>query len=165
MHWIELYHFVVELYGSTSTFWRKIEIEIQKTPYIGLKFTWTLYIKYTQTHRNLLWNFHFYVNSPFNLTLPSCLFKIALKPFEVLTCKCVTFPKYEFNMFSKKFSTIYFLWVYFSCTFRNPRPNFHSSPLLNPLRTFFRSAKTVWAIDLQICDFSHKWVLHVQSNF
>jgi hypothetical protein len=50
---------------STHTFWQKIEIEIQKTPYIGRNFTWNLYIKYPQTQRNLMWNFHFYVNSPF----------------------------------------------------------------------------------------------------
>ena len=34
------------------------------------------------------------------------------------------FPKYEFNMFGKKFSSIYFFWVYFSCTFRTSRPLF-----------------------------------------
>ena len=67
---------------------------------------------------------------------PLRFFYIAQKPLELLTYKFLTFPKYEFNMFSKKFSSIYFFWVYFSCTFWNPRPNFPSSPLLNPLRSF-----------------------------
>ena len=62
---------------------------------------------------------------------PSGLFRIALKPFVLLTFKFVTFPKYDFNTFSQKFSSIYFFLSVFSCTFRNPRPNFPSSPLLN----------------------------------
>ena len=37
---------------------------------------------------------------------PSGLFKIALKSFELLTYKLVTFPKYEFNTFSQKCSSI-----------------------------------------------------------
>ena len=32
---------------------------------IGINFTWNLYIRYPQTRRILLWNFHLYVNSPF----------------------------------------------------------------------------------------------------
>ena len=64
-----------------------------------------------------------------NLTPPhSGLFKIALKPFELLTYKFFTFPKYEFNMFIKKCSSIDFFWVYISCTFWNARPNFPSCP-------------------------------------
>ena len=65
-----------------------------------------------------------------NLTLPSGLFKRALKPFELRTYKCVTFPKYEFNMLSSIFWFSIF-WVYSSCTFRNPSPNFPSSHLFN----------------------------------
>ena len=38
---------------------------------------------------------------------PSGLFKIAIKPFELLIYIFVTFPKYEFNILSKKFSSIY----------------------------------------------------------
>ena len=34
--------------------------------------------------------------------------KTTLKPFELLTYKFVTFPKYEFKMFSQKFCSIYF---------------------------------------------------------
>ena len=67
---------------------------------------------------------------------PLHFFNIAQKPLVLLTYNFFTFPKYEFNMFIKKFSLIYFFWAYFSCTFLNPRPNVPSSSLLNPLRSF-----------------------------
>ena len=49
--------------------------------------------------------------------LPSGLLSVALKPYELLSLKVVTFPKYEFNTFSQNFSSINDYFVYFTGTF------------------------------------------------
>ena len=44
-------------------------------------------------------------------------FNVALKPFELLSCKFVTFPIYEWNTSSQNFSAIEYCLIYFEGTF------------------------------------------------
>ena len=95
---------------------------------------------------------------PFN-PIAYGLFEIALKSFELLTYKFVTFPKYEFNTFSKKLSSIYLCWVYFSCTYvRTPSPllkySFHALHWISPLdRAPGHFGKGIIVIKLILVDF------------
>ena len=64
-----------------------------------------------------------------NWTPPLLFFNIVQKPLELLTF--LAFPKYEFNMFSEKFSSIFFFLSVLLMHFLKPTSEF---PLFTPLK-------------------------------
>ena len=77
--WIKPHYFLWIIYfrykfREKSPYIRQYARKIMRfypiTPSIGSHFTWDLYIRYSQTHRILLWKFDFYVNNPFKALRP-----------------------------------------------------------------------------------------------